>query len=92
MNFNADNERIKHAYFQYLQTAGRKSPKTVEQARKAIIEYEKFTNFASFKSFNKHKAIDYKNHLAFKKAKHSKELIKPTTLRNLIKPLIAFLR
>ena len=90
--YNPQNERVKHDYFVYVTTAGRLSPKTQNQARKAIVEFEKFTEFECFMRFNKTTAIAYKKHITNKKAKRSGELIKATTLKNFIKPLIKFLR
>ena len=89
-SYNSDNERIKAKYFDYLRTAGRKSDKTTEQARKAIIRYEAFTDYASFKAFSKETAIAYKQHLSKAQAVASGEALKAGTLRNLICPLINF--
>lgn len=90
--YNPINERIKYEYFQYFVTAGKKSLKTLEQARKSIVEFEKHTSFMPFEGFNRDIAINYRKYLTERKGKRSGELIKVTTLRNLITPLITFLR
>lgn len=92
MYYNPINERIKYEYFNYMFGADKKSEKTIEQARKAIVEYEKFTGFAPFYKFTKKQGMDYKKSLQNRKGQRSGEMIKPTTLRNLIKPVTRCLR
>jgi site-specific recombinase XerD len=60
---NAENERIKRRYFDHLKEAEGLAPVTVEHTRRAICEYERFTNWADFKRFSRNGAIGFRKSL-----------------------------
>jgi integrase/recombinase XerD len=72
--FNAENERIKRQYFEFLKQADGKADASIQKAGKAISRYESETEFADFKRFNTDKAI------VFKKALSAQNLAKATIL------------
>jgi integrase/recombinase XerD len=94
-NYNPENERIKKAYFIYLKEADQKAEATINAIRKAILRLEEYTDFSSFKSFNKDQAIGFKRHLSGTTAKvGNKPLAKATVLStiNALKSYLGWLR
>lgn len=61
---NANNERIKRRYFDYLKEANRYSEPTVDEVAKALARFEADTKYRDFKSFHYEQAIAFKRHLA----------------------------
>ncbi len=61
---NAENERVKHRYFEFLKQADGKSEQTIRQIEKAILRFEEFTAFANLKSFEQKQATGFKSALA----------------------------
>ncbi|MFD0985508.1 tyrosine-type recombinase/integrase [Methyloligella solikamskensis] len=74
---NAENERAKLRYLEILRHADGRSEQTVRQIEKALLRFEEFTGFASFKTFNQKQAAD------FKRALSNKGLALATTLSTL---------
>ncbi len=64
MKINPQNERIKREYFTFKKEADRKDEKTIEAISKAILRFETFNNHKDFKTFNRHQATAFKNHIA----------------------------
>ena len=64
MKINPNNERIKREYFTFKKEADRKDEKTIEAISKAILRFETFNNYKDFKTFNRHQAAAFKNHIA----------------------------
>ena len=89
--YNPENERIKAKYFTFEKEAHGKSPKTIENIRKAIIRYEEFTKHGCFKTFNHKQATAFKAHLLKTKNKHSEPLSASTIARTL-RPLQDFFK
>src|SRR4026208_1732544 len=61
---NPENERIKRAYFIYLQEARRLGEHSVDGAAAALAKFEDYTRFRDFKKFHIQQAIGFKNRLA----------------------------
>lgn len=61
---NPENETVKREYFKFLKHADRKSDATIRIYEKAILRFEEFTKYASFKTFDQRQAITYKLYLA----------------------------
>jgi len=59
-NFNAQNERIKKQYFEYLEEAKKYSISTIDNIRKSVLRYEEYTKFKDF-SISKKQAIGFKS-------------------------------
>ncbi len=50
---NAENERIKHRYFNFLSEAKRHSTGTVDQVAAAIEDFEEFNGHRDFRLFRR---------------------------------------
>ncbi len=61
---NAENERLKRAYFTYLKEARRFSEASVDAVAKALNRFENYTGFRSFKQFHIQQAIGFKRRLS----------------------------
>ena len=90
-HFNPENERVKAKYFTYEKDANGKSPKTIENMRKAIIRYEEFTKHGCFKTFNHKQATAFKAHLLKTKNKHG-EPLSASTIAHTLRPMQDFLK
>lgn len=56
---NEENERIKRKYAIYLRTAKRRDHATIDKALEAILKFETFTKFKSFKLFHIEQAAGF---------------------------------
>jgi integrase len=88
---NPENERLKLRYFNFETEAKGKSPKTIEGIQKALIRFEEFTGFQSFKTFTHKQATDFKAYLLTSKNKYGKPL-SPSTIAHTLAPLKEFMR
>ena len=61
---NADNERIKRAYFVYLKEARCLGEHSIDGAAAALARFEDYTKFRDFKRFHIEQAIGFKNRLS----------------------------
>ncbi len=61
---NAENERMKRAYFTYLKEARRYSEASLDSVAKALNRFETYTRFRSFRLFHIQQAVAFKRHLA----------------------------
>src|SRR5215471_7084610 len=61
---NAENERIKRAYFIYLKEAKRRSESSIDAVAKALNRFEVYTRFKAFKVFRIEQAVAFKEYLA----------------------------
>lgn len=58
---NAENERIKHQYFEFLKQANGRSEATIGHIERAIRKFEEAMKYVSFKSFDQKQAIQFKD-------------------------------
>lgn len=79
--FNPKNEKIKEVFLEMLENAKGRDPKTVQIYANAIQEFERFTSYKEFKTFNTKQAIEFKEHLASKKNQRTGEVISKSYLR-----------
>src|SRR5262245_43950287 len=77
---NADNERIKRAYFTYLAEAQGFSVPTLDAAAKAINRFETYTRFRDFKAFHIEQAKGFKASLAEQMSARTKDRLSKATL------------
>jgi integrase len=63
MRRNAKNERIKIAYFDFLQHADGKADATIRQVRRALEQFEDFTGRKGFKTFDQRQVKGFKDSL-----------------------------
>ncbi len=87
---NAENERIKRQYFQYLKEAKGQSEPTVDATAKAISRFEEYTRYRDFKAFHFQQAVAFKAHLAGQTAQRSGEKLSKATLHVTLRQLRAF--
>jgi len=77
--FNAENERIKRRYEQYLREAKGQDDKSVDKVRAALVRFEDCTKFKSFKSFHIDQARQFKDALSRAKNANGSSLSLTTT-------------
>jgi site-specific recombinase XerD len=77
---NADNERIKRAYFTYLVEAQGFSEATLDSVAKAIHRFESFTKFRDFKAFHIEQAKRFKANFAGQMSLRTKDRLSKATL------------
>lgn len=90
--FNPENERVKRQYFVWEKEANGKSVKTVDHMRNDIFMFEEFTDFKSFKRFNKEDIIAFKKHAAKKKNQRTNESVSKSYLLHVSMNLISFFK
>ena len=81
---NEENERIKRRYLQYLKTAQRKDPKTVQKAAEGILRFEASTKYADFKRFRIEQAIKFQERLAEDMSKATGKPLSKSTIRSVL--------
>mgnify|MGYP001799728481 CR=1 FL=1 len=62
--FNAENERIKRDYAEFLREADQKSETTVRGVEKAILRFEEYTEYCDFRLFNRDQAKGFRTELS----------------------------
>jgi integrase len=77
---NADNERIKRAYFTYLVEAQGFSEATLDGVAKALNRFETYTKFRDFKAFHIEQAKGFKASLAEQTSLRTKDRLSKATL------------
>lgn len=82
ITYNPQNEIVKAKFFEMLENAKGRDPKTVDSYAKALHEFEVFTNFADFKKYETKVAIGFKEYLANKKNKRTGENISKSYLQH----------
>lgn len=87
---NPENERIKRAYFIYLRNAKRKDETTIDKVAAAVLRYEQFTNFKSFKKFHLEDVNRFKKQFAKAKSKRTGEPLSVATIDATLRMLKAF--
>jgi integrase len=87
-----ENERIKRKYFEYLKEAHQKSASTVDNIRKSITRYEVATQYKSFKTFSKDKAIVFKRRFSEQHNKRTGDNLSKSTLLSTLRNLKEFFK
>jgi hypothetical protein len=80
----AENERIKHEYFDKVITRFGKSEKTLRTIVNAILAFEEFNNYENFKLFKYEIAKGFKNHLLAKYQHSPKSAHRITQYKNFL--------
>lgn len=76
--FNAENERIKWRYENYLREAKGQDEKSIDKVRAALLRFEESTKFKPFKLFRIEQARQFKDALNRAKTAQGKPLALPT--------------
>ena len=81
---NEENERIKRSYLQYLKTAKRKDPSTVQKAAEGILRFEASTNFTNFNRFHIEQAIKFHDRINAEISKATGKPLSKSTIRSVL--------
>lgn len=87
---NAENERIKRAYFTYLAEAQGLSQATLDGVAKSINRFEVYTKFRDFKIFHIEQAKGFKLNLADQMSARTKQPVSKATLYGTLTALKRF--
>ncbi|MGA8429352.1 MAG: site-specific integrase [Candidatus Sulfotelmatobacter sp.] len=87
---NANNERIKRKYLEYLKEAKRHSEPTLDACAKALDRFEVYTKHRDFTAFHFQQAIAFKNQLAEQNGQRSGEKLSKATLHATLRHLKRF--
>ncbi|GAB4363816.1 MAG: hypothetical protein Kow0026_28550 [Oricola sp.] len=87
---NANNERIKRKYLQFLREAKQLSPKSVEQAAAAIASFEESTGWRDFAKFHVEQARKFKAQLADAVNEKTGKPLAKATIKSRLKEVKAF--
>ena len=90
IKFNSKNEKIKEVFFEMLEHAKGRSKITIKQFANAIAEFEKFTNYQDFTTFNISQAIGFKEYLSSKTNQLTGEAISKSYLQHYAKSVREF--
>jgi site-specific recombinase XerC len=90
IKFNSKNEKIKEVFFEMLEHAKGRSKITIKQFANAIAEFEKFTNYQDFITFNISQAIGFKECLSDKTNQLTGEAISKSYLQHYTKSVREF--
>ena len=77
--FNAENERLKRRYVQYLREAKGQDERSIDKVRSALVKFEDSTKFKAFKSFHIEQTRQFKDTLRRAKTTNGKPLSLTTT-------------
>jgi integrase len=87
---NAENERIKRAYFIYLKEARRLSEHSIDAAAASISRFEEYTKYRDFKRFHTQQAVGFKRRLAGQINQRTGEYLSKSTVFTTLNALRAF--
>ena len=87
---NTQNERIKRAYFTYLEEAKGKAPSSVDQVAAAIADFEKTIKYQAFKKFHIEQAKAFKSNLAKQLNKDTGKPLAVATIQSRLMNVKAF--
>ncbi len=90
--FNPANERLKRRYFHYLKNADGLADVTINQARLAITDYERFTDWRDFKTLRERDAICYREALLSGSSKRAAQLSSRATVNTKLTQVEKFFR
>lgn len=90
MKANAENERLKRDYFQYLKEAHGRDEATIDGAAKALARFEDSTGRKPFKRFHREQAVAFKKRLANAASVRTGERLSKATLLATMRELRTF--
>lgn len=90
MKINAQNERLKRDYFQYLREAHGRDEATIDGAAKALARFEDSTGRKPFKRFHREQAVAFKKRLADTVNARTGERLSKATLLATLRELRTF--
>lgn len=90
MTLNAENERTKHRYFDYLKEAKQLDVKTIDAVAKSLDRFEEFTGRKSFKDFRPEQASAFKRFLSHSTNRRTGEKLSKGTIYPIVVALKTF--
>lgn len=87
---NAENERIKRDYFQYLKEAKGRDEQSLDVVAMAVHRFEKSTRFRNFKLFHKEQAVAFKRLLNEETNKQTGKPLSKATISTTLRALHNF--
>jgi integrase/recombinase XerD len=87
---NAENERIKRAYFIYLKEARRLGEHSIDAAASAIGRFEEYTKYRDFKRFHTQQAVGFKRRFSGEINQRTGECRSKSTVFTTLNALRAF--
>jgi site-specific recombinase XerD len=89
-SINPANERLKRSYIRHMKEARGLADSTIDNALRALLEYERFTDFRDFGKFRINDAIAFKKSLKTARGRQSAERSRRSTIHNKLQPLQRF--
>jgi site-specific recombinase XerD len=90
MKANAENERVKRDYFQYLKEAHGRDEATIDGVAKSLARFEESTGRKSFKRFHRQQAVAFKKRLAAAANSRTGERLSKATMLATLRELRTF--
>lgn len=90
MKINAQNERVKREYFQYLRQANGRDEATIDGVAKALVRFEDSTSRRPFRKFHREQAVAFKSRLAEAVNARTGERLSKATMLSTLRELRAF--
>lgn len=90
MKYNADNERIKREYFQFLKEAKRQNESTIDAVAKALNRFEEDTKYRDFRKFHIKQAIAFKKCLSSQRNNQTGKNLSKSTINSTLGHLKRF--
>jgi integrase len=87
---NAENERVKRVYLEWLKDAQGRSEQTLDIAAAAIDRFETHTGLRDFRKFRREQAISFKQHLASERHRTTGKPLAKATLYGTLKAVQSF--
>ncbi|MDQ2762409.1 MAG: tyrosine-type recombinase/integrase [Pseudomonadota bacterium] len=87
---NPANERVKHAYFQYLREARRRNHASIDGVAAALTRFEESTGHRAFANFHREQAVSFKRKLDRQLSARSGERLRRATVHSTLSALRAF--
>ncbi len=88
--YNAQNERLKHRYFQFLEQAKGRDDATIDGVAAALRRFEEHTRFKDFRTFRPEQAISFKTHLSNETNPRTRQPLSKATLHQTVNALKSF--
>lgn len=88
--YNAQNERLKRRYFEYMREARGQSEASLDAIAKALNRFEVYTRFKDFRAFHISQAAGFKVHLADQTSDRTGERLSKATLHSTLAALKQF--
>ena len=87
---NAQNERVKREYFQYLKNARGRDEATIDRVAKSLAGFEESTGRKDFRKFHREQAMAFKRRMADARNARTGDVLSKATVHSTLSDLKAF--